>query len=291
MNTYAIFEAAGKPEAEVLAVKAIKILKGLGANVCVSETLVAKYGQEMPDIRVCEISNYDNIADVIITFGGDGTILSAIQSYIKSDVPIMGFNVGKLGFLAEFVISGLEETLKDLMKGNYKVRTRTAIETEIDGETIYALNDIVLEKSDSSNMVEVKAYSNKHFIGEYFSDGIIIATPTGSTAYNLSAGGPVIFPSSPVLCITPVSPHSLTHRPLVVPDNQILEFEVYSRTGELKLIADGKVRKKIKNGDIVTIKKSEETVKLLEPENSSFFDVLRDKFLWAEHRTNKERQQ
>lgn len=288
MRTYAIFEAVDRPEAEELAVKAIEILQRLGANVCVSETLVKKYGESMPDIRVCKRSSYDDIADVIITFGGDGTILSAVQSYITSDVPIMGFNVGKLGFLAEFIVSGLEETLKDLMKGNYKVITRSAIETTLDNETIYALNDMVIEKSETSHMVEIKAYSNKHFIGEYFADGLIIATPTGSTAYNLSAGGPVIFPASPVFCITPVSPHSLTHRPLVVPDNQQLEFEVYSRTGELKLVADGKVRKKIKNGDIIQIKKSDETVKLVEPENSSFFDVLRSKFLWAEHRTNKE---
>lgn len=288
MRTYAIYEATGKTEAEELAVEAIRILKSLGAEVCVSETLVQKYGNELPEINICKRSNYDNIADIIITFGGDGTILSAVQSYIKSDVPIMGFNVGKLGFLAEFVTIGMEETLKDLMKGNYKVMTRSAIETEVGGETIYALNDIVLEKSDASHMVEIKAYSNGHFIGEYFADGLIIATPTGSTAYNLSAGGPVIFPSSPVLCITPVSPHSLTHRPLVVPDNQNLEFEVYSRTGELTLVADGKVRKKINNGDRIQIRKSDETVKLVEPENSSFFDVLRDKFLWTEHRIKKE---
>lgn len=288
MRTYAIYEAIDRDEAELLALKAIKILKRLGANVCVSESLAKKYGNEIPDINICNRNSYENEADVILTFGGDGTILSAVQSYITSDIPIMGFNVGKLGFLAEFIVSGLEETLKDLINGNYRIITRTAIETKLDNDTIYALNDIVLEKSDASHMVEIKAYSNDHFIGEYFADGLIVATPTGSTAYSLSAGGPVIFPSSPVLCITPISPHSLTHRPLVVPDNQNLKFEVYSRTGELNLVADGKVRKKIATGDIIQIKKSEETVKLVEPENSSFFDVLRDKFLWAEHRTNKE---
>ncbi|TNE36110.1 hypothetical protein EP342_00850 [bacterium] len=288
MRTYAIYEALDRPEAELLALKAIKILKKLGADVSVSESLVHKYGNEIPDVKVSNRNNYDDKADVILTFGGDGTILSAVQTYIKSDVPIMGFNVGKLGFLAEFIVSGLEETLKDLINGNYRIITRSALETNIDNETIYALNDIVLEKSDASHMVDIKAFSNSHFIGEYFADGLIVATPTGSTAYSLSAGGPVIFPSSPVLCITPISPHSLTHRPLVVPDNQILRFEVFSRTGELNLVADGKVRKKISNGDNILIKKSEETVKLIEPENSSFFDVLRDKFLWAEHRTNKE---
>lgn len=288
MRTYAIYEALDRPEAELLALKAIKILKKLGADVSVSESLVHKYGNEITDVKVSNRNNYDDKADVILTFGGDGTILSAVQTYIKSDVPIMGFNVGKLGFLAEFIVSGLEETLKDLINGNYRIITRSALETNIDNETIYALNDIVLEKSDASHMVDIKAFSNSHFIGEYFADGLIVATPTGSTAYSLSAGGPVIFPSSPVLCITPISPHSLTHRPLVVPDNQILRFEVFSRTGELNLVADGKVRKKISNGDNILIKKSEETVKLIEPENSSFFDVLRDKFLWAEHRTNKE---
>lgn len=288
MKTYAIYEAIGKPEAEELAIKAIEILKGLGATVCVSETLAAKYGDEHPDFNVCERKNYDNIADVIITFGGDGTILSAVKSYIESDVPIMGFNVGKLGFLAEFVVEGLEATLNDLINGDYRVITRSAIETKVDDEKIYALNDIVLEKSDTSHMVEIKAFSNNRFIGEYFSDGLIISTPTGSTAYNLSAGGPVIFPSSPVLCITPVSPHSLTHRPLVIPDDQYLEFQVYSRTGQLKLVADGRVVKKINNGDKINIFKSEETVKLIEPESSSFFDVLRDKFLWAEHRSKRE---
>lgn len=288
MSTFAIYEAIGREEAERLALEAIGMLHSLGVQVIVSDSLASKYSEATKNARVYDRDKQGSTADIILTFGGDGTILSAVQSYIKSDTPIMGFNVGKLGFLAEFGTSELEKTLKDLISGNYRIISRTAIQTKANDGIIYALNDIVLEKSDTSHMVDIKAFSGDHFIGEYFADGLIVSTPTGSTAYSLSAGGPVIFPNSPVLCITPVSPHSLTHRPLVVPDNQVLEFEVFSRTGELNLVADGKVRTKIASGDKIQICKSEEIVKLVKPDNSSFFDVLRDKFLWAERRTNKE---
>jgi NAD+ kinase len=288
MRTYAIYEAVGRAEAETLAVEAIKILLKLGAKVLVSHNLVSKYSDIAKDTTSYDREADTIVADFILTFGGDGTILSAVQTFIKSDTPIMGFNVGKLGFLAEFGTKGLEQTLLDLTNGDYRITDRTALETTVGDEQIIALNDIVLEKSDASHMVDIRVCSNNHFVGEYFADGLIVTTPTGSTAYSLSAGGPVIFPNSPVMCITPVSPHSLTHRPLVVPDNQVLEFEVFSRTGELNLVADGKVRMKVATGDRIQIRKSEEIVKLVEPKNGSFFDVLRDKFLWAEHRTNKE---
>lgn len=287
MKSYAIYESASKPEAVELAIKAVKILKDLGANVCASGPFVEKLNDQNL-VSVCDIDNFDSVSDAIITFGGDGTILSAAHKFINSDVPIMGFNVGKLGFLAEFSPNDLKSSLQDLMEGNYRVVTRTAIETVVENRKIVALNDIVVEKKNTSHMIEIKAYSNGHFIGDYVADGLIVATPTGSTAYSLSAGGPILFPSSPVLCITPISPHSLTLRPLVIPEDHKLELKVMSKTGEVNLVSDGQVKKTILNGDTVTIKKSDASIKLIKPENSSFYDVLRDKFLWAEHRTNKE---
>lgn len=285
MKTFAIYESATKPEAINLVKKAIDYLVKKGnVKLCVSENLASVLDlSKYPSLTKCELSGFGQIADAIITFGGDGTILSAANKYLKSEVPIMGFNVGKLGFLAEFSPVDLERSLDDLINGEFLIVKRTVLECSHNGSTLYGLNDFVIEKKDISNMINLKIHTGENFIGEYNADGIIISTPTGSTAYNLSAGGPIIYPSSPVLAITPVSPHSLTMRPLVVPDNHPINLIVNSRSGEANLVSDGQVEVVIKNGEEVEIKKSEYMVRLIKPKSKSFYDVLREKFLWATH--------
>ncbi len=193
----------------------------------------------------------------------------------------MGFNVGKLGFLAEFSVNDLDKTIKDLIKGNYRIIDRAVLQTEFDGEIIYTLNDFVIEKKDSSRMITIDAYANQHLIGSIRADGIIITTPTGSTAYSLSCGGPILAPSTEVICLTPISPHSLTLRPLVLSDSSELTMKVFSPTGESILVADGQVKKVLNNKDVVTINKSEEYIKLIKPTDSTYYDLLRNKLLWA----------
>jgi len=283
MKNVALFESTGKPEAIRCAEITTAKLKEFGINCCSSPELIASIqsNEIKKFIKPLPYEEFEKFADVLISFGGDGTMLSAARLMIKTDLPIMGINVGKLGFLAEYSVKDLDVTINNLVKGNYRIIDRTVLQTELDGEIIYALNDFVVEKKDSSRMITIEAYTNKHLLGSIRADGLIVTTPTGSTAYSLSCGGPILTPSSEVICITPISPHSLTLRPLVLPDTNNIELKVSSPTGESMLVADGQVKKVLSNTDTIIITKSEEYIKLIKPTDSSYYDLLRNKLLWA----------
>ncbi|MFH1051054.1 MAG: NAD(+)/NADH kinase [bacterium] len=283
MKNIALFEGTGKPKAIKCAEITAAKLKEFGIKCCANSELIASMQSEeiKSFIKALPYSEFEKFADVLISFGGDGTILSAARLMIKTDLPIMGINVGKLGFLAEYSVNDLDQTIDNLIKGNYRIIDRAVLQTELDGEIIYALNDFVIEKKDSSRMITIEAYTNKHLLGSIRADGLIVTTPTGSTAYSLSCGGPILTPSTEVICLTPISPHSLTLRPLVLPDSNNLELKVFSPTGESMLVADGQVKKVLNNKDTVLISKSEEFIKLIKPTDSSYYDLLRNKLLWA----------
>ncbi|ROL61022.1 NAD(+) kinase [Bacteroidetes/Chlorobi group bacterium ChocPot_Mid] len=283
MKNVALFESTGKQEAIACAEITTKKLMESGINCCATESMVDSMQDEKVKgyIKRLPYSEFEKFADVLISFGGDGTMLSAARLMIKTDLPIMGINVGKLGFLAEYSVNDLDVTIEKLVKGDYRIIDRAVLQTELDGEVIYALNDFVIEKKDSSRMITIEAFTNKHLLGSIRADGLIITTPTGSTAYSLSCGGPILTPSAEVICITPISPHSLTLRPLVLPDTNNVELRVFSPTGESMLVADGQVKKVLNNSDIVMINKSEEYIKLIKPTDSSYYDLLRTKLLWA----------
>jgi NAD+ kinase len=288
MKNIALYESSGKPEAIRYAEQTARKLKDCGVNVYCRCALAETFSNEMRSyVRTCDDANFEKSADVVISFGGDGTMLGAAREMIDSNVPIMGFNVGRLGFLAEFSVKDIDKNIDDLLKGNYRVVDRAVLETVLDGETIYALNDFVIEKKDISRMITIDAYSNKHLIGHIRADGIIITTPTGSTAYSLSCGGPILAPSTEVLCITPISPHSLTLRPLVIPDKNEMTMKVFSPSGEAILVADGQVKRILNNAETVIIKKSEARIKLIKPLESSYYDLLREKLLWGANYEDK----
>lgn len=282
MKTYAIFTIASKPEARKYAKEAAKILNELGAKVVANETFCDNVNlDEFPFISECTENDFEKKADIVISFGGDGTMLSASKLLIDSGVPVMGFNVGKLGFLAEYPTSKLREALEDLNNGNYRVVERSILETKIRDKTYYALNDCVVEKKNTSRMITISTYSNANHVADYRADGLILTTPTGSTAYSLSCNGPIIAPGTPVFCLTPISPHSLTLRPLVIPNSTEVRMKVNSPTGESNFVIDGQEVIVIKDGEEVLIRKSEAVVKLVKPLNSSYFDLLKEKLLWA----------
>ncbi len=282
MEKVGLFESAGKPEAIKWAEKAADILIGLGIDCCASADLITNFNKEVANkIKICRVDEFEKFVDVVISFGGDGTILAASRALAQSDIPIMGFNVGRLGFLAEFSVLEMEQSINDLLKGNYRVLERTMLETNVNGELIQVLNDFVLEKKDTSHMITIQAFVNGHYIADYRVDGLIITTPTGSTAYSLSCGGPILAPSSRVVCITPISPHSLTIRPLVVPDSNEIKLTVNTIDEAVSLVADGQHKKALMNNDTIYIRHSEASIKLIKPLNSSYYDLLRKKLLWA----------
>ncbi|MCS6965753.1 MAG: NAD(+)/NADH kinase [Candidatus Kapabacteria bacterium] len=253
----------------------------LGAEVCSSPEIAARFPREVgARILVHPVGHLGDTSDIIVTFGGDGTMLSAAQRFLLSGVPLMGVNVGKLGFLAEFGVHELDSALQALLQGNYRIVDRTVLEAEVRQTHYYALNDIVVEKHASPRMTRLRAYINEHHIADYRADGLIITTPTGSTAYSLSCGGPIIAPNARVVCLTPICPHMLTLRALVIPDDCLIRIEVLSDDGAV-LVPDGQRQEPLSMGETVTVRLSPHVLKLVKHAQSSYFDLLRRKLLWA----------
>lgn len=282
MKNIALFENASKSEAIQWAEFAANKLINLGVNCCASPELVDRFNPKLKEfVKSCSAASFEKFADIVISFGGDGTMLSAARMLVNTEIPIMGINVGKLGFLAEFSVKNLEKSINDILNGNYRIVDRTVLETNFEGEVLHALNDFVIEKKDSSRMITIEAFANNHCIGIYRADGLILTTPTGSTAYSLSCGGPIISPSTAVFCLTPISPHSLTFRPLVIPDTNEIMLKVHVPSGKVSLVADGQVERILQNDETVIFKKSKALIKLIKPLDSSYYDLLRKKLLWA----------
>ena len=224
--------------------------------------------------------------DLILVLGGDGTMIATSRMLGDREVPVLGVNYGGLGYLAEFRIEELYQALESILSGNFRLDRRVMLDVELRrrGALIThnrVLNDVVINKSALARIIEIEAYLNKHFVNSFRADGLIISTPTGSTAYNLSAGGPVIFPSMNAVVITPICPFTLSNRPIVVPDNATIELLLKTDQEEVTLTLDGQVGFSLNVEDRVVIRKSSVTFHLVQPSNRNYFDVLRDKLRWG----------
>lgn len=222
--------------------------------------------------------------DLVISMGGDGTFLKAAYMVGEREIPILGINKGRLGFLADVLPSEIEDVLEHVLRRDYMIENHTVIKLETDGEYVdccpFALNDIAVLKRDTASMISIKAYINGEFLVNYQADGLIIATPTGSTAYSLSNGGPIIVPQSGSLCITPVAPHSLNIRPIVINDTSVIELEVCSRSHNFLVAIDGRSMK-LTEGTRLTIRKADYMVKLVKLKNQRYFSTLHRKLMWG----------
>ncbi len=224
--------------------------------------------------------------DFVLVLGGDGTLLSAARAVAHEGVPILAVNLGSLGFLTEVPISEMFSTLEAVNVGQCPVEERSVLDATAyrGGEVLthhFALNDVVVNKSALSRLVDFDLLIDGAFVFNYKADGVIIATPTGSTAYSLAAGGPVLMPSVASFVVTPVCPHALTHRPLVVTDKAQIELHVETGAEEAFLSIDGQVGMPLKQGDRVLCQKAAHTVKLMRVRRT-FFDVLRNKLKWGQ---------
>ena len=216
--------------------------------------------------------------DFIVALGGDGTLISVTRRAYKFDKPILGINAGNLGFLTDINPENVDEFLDNFLKGNYRIDERMVIEIEYKGNKLYAFNDVVVSKDVISSMINIQVDTNESFLNTYRGDGLIISTPTGSTAYNLSAGGPVVYPLTESFILTPICPHSLTQRPLVLPSNFILEISVKENIA--KLILDGQEIHSL--NDKIKLKKAKKPARLIHRSERNYFDVLREKLHWGE---------
>ena len=225
-------------------------------------------------------------ADLILVLGGDGTMIAAARQMGDTEVPVLGVNYGGLGYLAEFRIQELYAALESILAGNYRLDKRLMLAVELirSDESVTrnrVLNDVVINKSALARIIEIEAHLNQQFVNAFRADGLIVSTPTGSTAYNLSAGGPVIFPSMNAVVITPICPFTLSNRPIVVPDDSFIELRLKTDQEDVTLTLDGQVGLPLKVEDRVVIHKSNTTFNLVQPTNRNYFDVLRDKLRWG----------
>jgi len=226
------------------------------------------------------------VVDLILVLGGDGTMIATARMIEDLEVPVLGINYGGLGYLTEFRIEELYSALESILEGNYRLDKRVMLRTlhQRGDEVVNSnrvLNDVVINKSALARIIEIDAYLNDQFVNSFRADGLIVSTPTGSTAYNLSAGGPVMFPSMNAILITPICPFTLSNRPIVVPDDAVIELRLKTDQEEVALTLDGQVGFPLKIGDRVVIQKSETTFNLIQPSNRNYFDVLRDKLRWG----------
>ncbi|MDQ3133473.1 MAG: NAD(+)/NADH kinase [Acidobacteriota bacterium] len=224
--------------------------------------------------------------DMIVVLGGDGTMISTARLLDNRDVPVLGVNYGTLGYLAEFRVDEMMTALESIFEGNYRLDRRVMLAAELRrGEEKLlrnrVLNDVVVSKSALARIVEIETWFDKQFVNCFRADGLIISTPTGSTAYNLSAGGPVVYPSMNAVVITPICPHTLSNRPIVVPDDAEIEVVLKTPSEEVALTLDGQVGYRMEAGDRIVISKSRTTFNLMQPINRNYFEVLRGKLKWG----------
>lgn len=227
----------------------------------------------------------DMWGDVALSIGGDGTLLRTARVVAKKNVPILGINTGHLGYLAEANVSEIERVIDELYEGRYKIGRRTMLEISnncgVYIDNYLALNEVAILRQDACSMLAMRTWVNGIDLTTYRGDGLIISTPTGSTAYNLSVGGPLIEPTAHVLALSPISAHSLTMRPLIVRDDSVIEVETESRTRQYIVSLDGEVHS-LPSGTAITIRKSDIFIKVIETLNHNFADTLRKKLMWGQ---------
>ena len=237
------------------------------------------------DVNATKVFQDDDFdADFVISMGGDGTFLKAACRVGKKNIPILGVNFGRLGFLADISPDDIEKCLKALHNDDYAVESRALIQVEADGKPLgecsCALNDVAILKRDTASMISIRANVNGQYLNTYQADGLVVSTPTGSTAYSLSNGGPIIVPGTKVFSMTAVAPHSLNVRPIVLADSSVIELDVESRSHNFLVAIDGR-SEKCKEGTQITLRRAPYDIKVVKKSDHRYFNTLREKMMWG----------
>jgi len=252
-----------------------------GLEVAVDEDLAAVW-----DPGAYGIFDHAGQYDLVVVLGGDGTLLSVARS-LENEIPVLGANLGNLGFLTEVRRAELYPALMRVLEGDYEIEPRALLDVTLrsangDRQTYRVLNDAVINKSALARIVELRLEVNGRRVTTYRSDGLIISTPTGSTAYNLSADGPIVCPTLPVVVLTPICPHALSQRPIVVPESATIEVTLVTEEEDVYLTLDGQEGTNMRAGDTISVRRSEAVVRLVRVVDRTFYDNLRDKLHWGE---------
>ena len=283
---FAIFGNTYQPKKSVSIQKLLVCLAQRQADVCIEREFYdfITTGQRLPlgDVQVIDGSDFK--ADFVISMGGDGTFLRAASKVGGKQIPILGINTGRLGFLADVNAQEIERTIQALYEGDYTVDTRAVIQVETDGQALQgydcALNDVAILKRDNASMITIHTTINGDYLTTYQADGLIFSTPTGSTAYSLSNGGPIIVPGTHVFSLTAVAPHSLYVRPIVVSEDSEIKLTIESRTHNFLVALDGR-SEKLADTTRLTLRKAPYRVKVIKRAGTKYFHTLREKMMWG----------
>ncbi len=263
----------------------LSVLRHYNAEICIDNQLLSSL--QLKSIETNRIETFegeDFRADFVISMGGDGTFLKAAALVGNKNIPIIGINMGRLGFLADTMPCEIENAIKELYAGNYKLEAHSVISATVnDGDytnKYYALNEIALLKRDTAAMISICTTIDSEFLATYQADGLIVATPTGSTAYSLSNGGPIMVSNADILCLTPVAPHSLNIRPVVIDANSEITLTVESRSHNFLLAVDGRSTT-LDEGATVTIKKASYAINIVKFKGKHYYSTLREKMMWG----------
>jgi NAD+ kinase len=273
-----------KPEAEPVLRELAAWLTERGCEVALDQEAAAVFPETGAGVPRAEVVAW---SDLVVVLGGDGTILSVARLIGSREVPILGVNLGGLGFLTEITLDELIPTLEAVLRNEFAVSRRLALTARVlrGGAAIAsfeALNDAVITKTALSRIVDLETYVNGEYVATFRADGLIVSTPTGSTAYCLAAGGPIIYPTLPAVVIIPICPHTLTNRPLVVPDSAVVEIIQGSAGEDVHLTVDGQVGVGLRCRDVVSLKRSDRTITLIKSPKLNYFQLLRTKLKWGE---------
>tara|TARA_A200000159_G_scaffold87806_1_gene81343 strand:- start:16 stop:894 length:879 start_codon:yes stop_codon:yes gene_type:complete len=241
---------------------------------------------------VLTFTNHEDLkdkADILFSIGGDGTLLSAVSFVRNSNIPILGINTGRLGFISSVAPDQIEQAVNDVLNNNYKTNKRTLLTLNTSNNLFknknFALNEVAVLKKDTSSMIKIEAYVDDEFLNTYWADGLIVSTPTGSTGYSLSCGGPIIAPGTNNIIITPIAQHNLNVRPIVINHNSTIKLKVEDRD-QLALVSLDSCSRAFDSSVELTIKKASFKINLIEPQNNSFISTVRQKLMWGSDKRN-----
>lgn len=282
MKRIGIIGKSGRPEPAEIAKEIIPWLKQKSAEIFVDIETSQSIG-----IKGYLRSEIPKLADLVLVLGGDGTMLSVARLVCEKGIPILGINLGGLGFITEVQRTEIYDALERVFSGQYTLEERMMLNAYVvrHGERIAGyttLNDVVINKGALARIIDLETFVDKRYVSTFRSDGLIVSTPTGSTAYCLSAGGPILFPTINSIVLIPICPHTLTNRPIVLPDTVIVEVTLKSLVEDVFLTLDGQVGFSLRQNDTVIIEKSPHKTRLLIPFERDFFEVLRTKLRWGE---------
>jgi len=266
----------------------LDLLKGYSIRIAVYKDFYERLRQYIPFEETPELfSSHLDLSpqtDFFISLGGDGTMLDAVCFIGRSGIPALGINLGRLGFLADVPENEIDIALKALVRGSYTIDKRALLHLDssvpLFGESPYALNEFTLHRKDSSQMIKIHTYLNGEFLNTYWADGLIVSTPTGSTGYSLSCNGPVVFPQASAFVITPVAPHNLNIRSIVVPDDYVISFEVEGRTDQFLCTLDSRMEAITKDVQLA-VKKENFKISLVRLDEHNFLKTIRKKLYWG----------